>query len=112
MANKDVKRYSVYLGKQEDLLLNAVADATHVTPRQYIKGALLEMLRATVEMSREVEKAKNEQKESTEETNEASGREQQGDLGEQGTTTPDTDGGSDVVAGRDLSTTNEEKPTA
>ena len=58
MANKDVQRYSVYLGKQEAQVLEAVAGATHVTPRQYIKGALLEMLRATIETARDIEQAK------------------------------------------------------
>jgi len=84
MAKKDVKKYTVYLGKQENLLLEAVASATHVTPRQYIKGALLEMLRATIETAKAVEQAKmeeasHESEGSTEETDEADRREQQSD---------------------------------
>jgi hypothetical protein len=104
MAKKDVKKYTVYLGKQENLLLEAVASATHVTPRQYIKGALLEMLRATIETAKAVEQAKmeeahNESEGTPEEVTTASGGEQPSDAEGEATTTQDSDGGSAVSQG-------------
>lgn len=54
------KSYRAYFSPREEILVRAVAETFKVSMGQFIKGAAIEMARATMEMANEAERLTKE----------------------------------------------------